>query len=211
MKTQTIQFLPEDTIWKSTEEQLRLFGVQDEIPVPIEQIIESMGIDIIPVPGLQRVHGINGYTSHDMSEIRVNEGMYKECEVRLRFTLAHELGHMTLHKFLFTDPLFSTEEEWKEFIGNGITGPDYQRLELHANMFAGFFLAPKAHLEKHFKLNIPSIIRDIDAAKSNGLRRSAYLSYAVSAMARILRPVFNLSEEAIEHCIRRDNLERLIP
>lgn len=211
MSNFAISFLPEDSIWKSAEERLHFFGVQDEIPVPIEHIIERMGMDIVPVPGLKRHYEIDGFTTHDMKEIRVDETLWRDCEVRLRFTLAHELGHMTLHRFLFTESVFSNLEEWRAFISNGITPADYNRLEIQSDMFAGLFLAPKPHLEKHFKDNLPSILPSISAAKDKGINKDSYLTYAISMMARILRPTFNLSEEALHWCIIRDKLERLVP
>ncbi len=71
------------------------------LPVPIELIVERMGIDIVPVPGLKRGYDLEGFTSCDRQAIYVDEQEPFNYETRYRFTLAHEVGHVILHDYLF--------------------------------------------------------------------------------------------------------------
>lgn len=87
------------------------------IPVPIEKIIEfHLGIDIIPIPELLNTFEIDGWTSSNLKAVHVDEFIYKYRETRYCFTLAHELGHVVIHKKIFNKYNFIKIEEWKRFI-----------------------------------------------------------------------------------------------
>jgi len=77
----------------------------DSIPVDIEQIIEfKLSINIIPVPGLYRKCNAYALISSDWQTIYVDNDNYSDdrCYNRLRFSLAHEIGHFVLHQDLYT-------------------------------------------------------------------------------------------------------------
>lgn len=70
-------------------------------------------------------------------------GSDKKSAVRMRFSLAHELGHIILHSHI-------TEEEAKR---------NHKRIEAEANRFASAFLMPQStFLEDIFSLNLDSFI-----------------------------------------------------
>lgn len=56
----------------------------------------------------------------------------KESPARLRFNVAHELGHLVLHKTVNRDELESKEQ--------------FKKIEMQANYFAGAFLIPKEYV-----------------------------------------------------------------
>ena len=116
-----------------------------EIPVPVERIIEQMGIDIVPTPGIQLVCDVDAYTTWDLKWICVEEFVYLHRPARYRFSLAHELGHIELHAAVFKSYSFHTANEWKEFVSS-IDEREYRFLEFHANEFAGHFLVPRTDL-----------------------------------------------------------------
>ena len=77
-----------------------------DIPIPIEEIIElKIGLNIFPYPRLYRDHALNGFLSHDLSTISVDEYQYEQLNEKYRFTLAHELGHYILHKSFYQNLL----------------------------------------------------------------------------------------------------------
>lgn len=88
------------------------------IPVPIELIVEGMGIDIVPTPGLQLVCDVDAYTTWDLKWICVENFVYLNRPTRYRFSLAHEVGHIELHAAIFRAHRFHTAEEWKAFVAS---------------------------------------------------------------------------------------------
>jgi len=54
-------------------------GVADQVPVPIEEIVEfGLGVNIIPLPGLHEGHEIDGFLSADMTGISVDLHIFRE-------------------------------------------------------------------------------------------------------------------------------------
>lgn len=121
-----------------------------QIPVPIEHIIEfRFGIDIVPVPGLVNFDTV-AYISHDLTEIRVDEFVYYHRPNRYRFSLAHEVGHRVLHADVYRQIAFSDVASWKRVMTNVISVEQHRYLEWHANSFAGLVLVPATELRKAF-------------------------------------------------------------
>ena len=115
------------------------------IPVPVEHIIERMGVNIVPIPDLQLSCDVDAYTTGDLSTIYVEEFVYLHRPGRYRFTLAHEAGHIVLHADLFRSMKFKSFRDWKAFV-RSIPDRDYGYLEYHANEFAGHLLMPRREL-----------------------------------------------------------------
>lgn len=62
-------------------------------------------------------------------------------ENRLRFTIAHEVGHLVLHRDIFLDLAINSPEDLYR-ASRGMSEEDYKWLELQAYMFAGHVLVP---------------------------------------------------------------------
>jgi hypothetical protein len=106
-------FLPYDELRKRAEGFLKQFNAEREIPVPIERIVEfGLGIDIVPTPGLHENFDIDSYPTSDLTEIHVDEYVYKRRPARYRFSLAHEVSHLLIHQEIFEQLKFSTIAEW---------------------------------------------------------------------------------------------------
>lgn len=138
-------YISKDDLRARAEDFLARHHPSRSMPVPIELIIERMGIDIVPTPGLQLVCDVDAYTTWDLKWICVEEFVYLRRPARYRFSLAHELGHIELHAAIFKSHRFRTAEEWKEFVSS-IDEREYRFLEFHANEFAGHLLVPRAEL-----------------------------------------------------------------
>jgi len=82
------------------------------IPINIEHVIESnYRMDIVPLPGLQKVFDIEGFSTSDFSAIYVDQSVYEQKYYRYRFTLAHELGHKVMHQEYLSRLKFSSIAE----------------------------------------------------------------------------------------------------
>jgi Zn-dependent peptidase ImmA (M78 family) len=111
-----------------------LKGLADlEPPIDIEKIAKSRGLKLVSYP---LGDDVSGLLSIKDGTIGYNQ---KESGVRKRFTIAHELGHVELHKEksdLFVD---------KQFLFRGKNSrdtPANQILEQEANAFASAILMP---------------------------------------------------------------------
>ncbi len=136
---------------RAAEAFLREHHAEATVPVPIEWIIEKrFGMDIVPMPGLQRGFMVDAYISSDLTEIRVDQGVYESVENRYRFSLAHELAHRLLHEDVFRQLRYHTIGEWK-LAREGIAEREYRFIEWHANAFAGLVLVPPEPLARQFE------------------------------------------------------------
>ena len=87
-------FIPKDELVRQAEAFLAGYHASRKLPVPIEEIVEfGLGLDIVPVPGLQSSFDVVAYITRDCKEIRVDQYVLESRENRYRFSLAHEVGH----------------------------------------------------------------------------------------------------------------------
>ena len=133
---------------KKADDFLRMHHSSGSIPVPIEEIVEfDFRINIVPVLGLQREFEVEGFTSGDLKNIYVDEYIYSDRLTRYRFTLAHEIGHVVLHRHLYHAHTFKSVHNWKDFI-NSMTEEEHSWLEYQGYAFAVLILVPKQNLIK---------------------------------------------------------------
>jgi Zn-dependent peptidase ImmA (M78 family) len=203
-----VEYRSEAEISKSALDFLDRYHPDDIIPVPIEDIIEfDLHLNIIPVPNL-RLYDIDGALSQDFSEIYVDEYVYNYRPNRYRFTLAHEVGHLVLHKSDLENDEIHTISDWLTYAKAVAKVGDW--FETQAYFFARHVLMPTHHLEAQFQHFLPEVELLISAAKDKGVKRSSYLDGAVTAMARNLSRVFDVSEDAARVRILTHKLEKLI-
>ena len=182
------------------ENFLNTYNPNDDIPVPIEEIIEfKLGIDIIPVPNLHGGYETDGWISEDFKSIYVDLYVYNNYEHRYLFTLAHEIGHKILHKELYGSDLFSNKDEWKEFI-NGIDPKQYGFLEYHANCFAGLILVPDRHIKDSYQEAISLVTES--GFNVNETNKDIVYSY----ISRFLKEKYLVSSDTIRIRLELDGL-----
>src|SRR3990167_7014495 len=146
-----------DVLCKKADDFLRTNNPSAAIPVPIEEIVEfEFNINIVPILGLQREFEVEGFTSSDLKNIYVDEYVYTNYLKRYRFTLAHEIGHIVLHRNLYRTNRFSSIAEWKEFI-NSMTEEEHGWLEYQGYAFAGLNLVPRENLIKQTNERVKKI------------------------------------------------------
>jgi len=185
-------------------------GLEEQIPVDVEKLADViLKINVIPIPSLYRSYEINAFISNDFKKIYVDEYLYVNLEPRYRFTLAHELGHMVLHKSFYRQYGIKDIASYHRYV-NSITEDEYAFLETQANNFAGLFLVPPGPLETHYREQAKEIVHFI-SVKFKGLKREKYFGMAVELIAQKLSPIFNVHYQPIQIRIERDKLSDLIP
>jgi len=205
MQNLDVQWLSDEKIEKAAWDFLVKNNAESDLPVDVELMAEELGLDIVPIPNLQRAIEVEGFCTSDFTRIYVDEGVMTSTPVRYRFTLAHELGHFVLHKEIYESIQLTSIDEWKN-LQRALDENSYQRVEFQGYIFAGFFLVPEKHLEVQFDKHLPKVNSLVKQAITLGIPRSNYLENAVDSMAGFLGPIFNVSSEVMVRRINRSSL-----
>jgi Zn-dependent peptidase ImmA (M78 family) len=159
---------------------------QTSVPVDIERIVERMGLDIVPIPGLKTAYDVDGFLTKDMREIRVDQEVMMTTEVRYRFTLAHELAHLVLHADAFREIDLADVDEW--FVFRTALEDDW--FDKQANWFAGALLVPRSALLVEYQ-------EALAAASLGGADVSELSAYSRMTIAAAIADHFNVSAQVV--------------
>ncbi|HDP98047.1 MAG TPA: ImmA/IrrE family metallo-endopeptidase, partial [bacterium] len=174
----------------------------DLVPVPIEEIIEfELKLDIWPIDRLLQTIDIDGFLSRDLQTIFVDKAVYMDQRYyrRLRFTYAHEIGHLVLHKEEIQRCEFRTETEWKRFREN-MSEDDLFWFEQQAYEFAGRLLVPKKRLVEELEKQRGKI------DQFRALTDSDDEELLIRAVSRIVCDIFDVSDEVIFRRIKYEKV-----
>ena len=167
----------------------------DIIPIDIEKIIDiKLWIDIIPTPNLERLCNADALISSDWQSIFIDEEKFNDekYQNRLRFSLAHEVGHYVLHKDIYNSFDISSFDDFYRFIDD-IPGDQYSYLETQANKFASHLLVPREKLPE-IRSSILEEFKKSNKIDFNKIDTSLLNSY----LARPIGKIFGVSAEAME-------------
>lgn len=200
MPSLSVPYIEYDQIWKRAAEFLRAHGVAETVPVPILDIIElQMRVSIIPLPGLKRDVDIDAFISGDCRTITVDETeLFAANQHRLRFSLAHEIAHLVLHRDVLSSCRFRTIAAYKAFLQQ-VSDRDLIRLETQANHFAGLVLVPRPALAQRFK-------SAVELARQAGIPLERHQDEALPYICSYLATDFDVSSEVIGRRIELDHL-----
>jgi hypothetical protein len=117
-----------------------------KVPIDVMGFAEfdlGLQFDFAPIRHL----GQDAFLYPDLSGIWFDKASFKDHSQhnRLRFSAAHELGHLFLHSNIYNGANFKTIKQWAAFI-NEIPAAQYYWIESHADEFAGQFLIPSKEL-----------------------------------------------------------------
>lgn len=206
-----VRFLSYDQIAESTLEILKKYGYESTLPIPIEHIIDNiLRINIVPFPNLFTDFEINAFVSSDLKTIYVDEYLYTNLDRQYRFTHAHEFGHITLHKYIYSNINIRSLEDWRKFI-RGVDTYEYRNLEIQANNFAGLLLVPQSLLETNFNGQLKNLARSFRRAEVERIKRDDYLQLVIDIIAFNLAPIFQVDQQIIRIRIEKSNLTTKIP
>jgi Zn-dependent peptidase ImmA (M78 family) len=176
---------------------------EDISPIDTTKIIEiRLKLEVEPRFDLLSTLDMDAYLKTDLSGIVVDHDCYMQDKFanRLRFSLAHELGHYFLHKEVYSGLPLVSVEDWKDFILN-VPEAEYGNFEWQANEFAGRFLVPYDKLKSKVEESLEMI------KKSNLIEYLQQDPDAVlSRVSPFLRKTFGVSEQVIVFRVKRENL-----
>ncbi|MDO9341460.1 MAG: ImmA/IrrE family metallo-endopeptidase [Bacteroidales bacterium] len=200
--------LTREKIRDTAEEFRKEYVFDNSLPVDIEHIIEAtMGINIIPVESLQKTCDMEGFISKDFRTIYVDEGLYTDDRYykRVRFTIAHEIGHLVLHRSSIDGLKFSNETDWISF-RMGINDETLGWFETQASEFAGRLLVPIDQLVVSFKEARSVVLKKYSSWNAHKIDEDELFSI----VAHLICSKFDVSAEVIERRLRKENIMSLI-
>jgi len=161
----SVPYIPKDQIWDKVEAFRNQYERAQRIPVDILDLTEfDLGLELIPFEGLKRELGdVEAIISGDMLSIHVDKTNFIDPRYinRLRFSVAHELGHYILHQDIYADQNFDNVDDWKKWIGL-IPEREYSIIESQAYEFAGRLLVNKDRLRSEWQKQKSKISDSID-------------------------------------------------
>lgn len=130
-------------------------------PVPVEKIARILGATIRYSALDEELSGMI-YAKEDKIIIGVNALQHPN---RQRFTIAHEIGHLSLHKSAINNEIH-VDKQFQVLMRDTKASLGTDQMEVEANFFASALLIPnsllKQHLENHsFDIDDEDFISDI--------------------------------------------------
>ena len=192
-------YLPQAEVWKIADNFRSRFW-KENLPVNVMAIVEfDLNLDIVPMSSLRQDADIDALLLDDWQTIVVDMGFYMDerYQNRIRFSVAHELGHFVIHKEAFEKIPRGSPEEWLAFVRD-MPEREYSFLESHAYEFAGRFLVPPQHLQEELEAAIQQ-------TEANGfpriqLQEDSHMQYLAKPISRR----FEVSSSVIERRLLKE-------
>lgn len=166
------------------------------LPIPIEKIIDNdLKINITCEPSLQHICGVDAFVSASCDTIYIDGGVYLSANAnRLRFSLAHELAHILLHRDVIGQLKFKTMREWLD-AQETISKEDNAWLEWQAHSLAGLILVPMLALKARYS----DIAQHVKNTRGDG-------DFVRSVVEQTLSEDFGVSVDVIQRRCTKDGL-----
>lgn len=194
-------FISQQQCWAAADQFRQQYWPSGEIPVDVLAVAEfDLNLEIRTITGLKEDADVDALLLGDWKTLIVDQQQYLDDRFinRLRFSIAHELGHYVLHKAVFDTIPRGTADEWIAFMLE-MPEKEYGLLEYHANEFAGRLLVPEIELKPQFEKVLLEVER-------KGIPRNqlsdAHLSYLCIPLAKH----FAVSQEVIERRLTKEKL-----
>jgi Zn-dependent peptidase ImmA (M78 family) len=165
-------------------DQLDIKGV----PVPVDKIAKSLGAQLQFSPLDEELSGLV-YIKDDVPIIGVNSLHHPN---RQRFTIAHEIAHLHLHRDSITSAVHVDKQFTEPVLKrDSASASGTERLEIEANHFAAALLMPRHVLEKLLTAS-PIDIEDekpLEELSKKFNVSKATLQYRIRNLSGSMRPV----------------------
>ena len=122
---------------------LERFAIKAE-PVPVDRIAKLMGAQLRYSPLDDELSGMI-YIKDQTPIIGVNSMHHPN---RQRFTIAHEIGHLEMHRALLSDAVH-VDKQFQVLMRDGTSSQGVNDIEVEANRFAAELLVPTFLLDKY--------------------------------------------------------------
>ena len=193
-------------VWTKIEELRSNYDLlgDDKTPIDVFTFLEvDLGLDPIPFDDLETKYRVEAAIKADFSGIYLDAEQYALMENgpewklnRLRFTVAHELGHFFLHRDLPQSSHFSSLPDFAKWTEN--YGGRKYTAEQEANEFAGRLLVPEMRLAQAFDTFADEMERLIPNFIDSGQLRDKFAARAAQR--------FGVNSQVISIRLDRDGI-----
>lgn len=198
---------PPRLTWQHVRERAEEFRARyvdpvDSLPVPIIEIVEiKLKLTPIPIFRLLEEIDIDGFLTKDLKSICVDRDVYENPrkENRLRFTFAHEIGHLVLHRKEIQLCRFRTPADWIRF-RDDFEEEDLSWFELQAYEFAGRLLVPLSPLIREIEMLSKKTLEYKKLAGGNE-------EQIIQAISRLVCKKFGVSADVIARRIKSEKIK----
>jgi len=194
-------YITQEAAWAAADQIRALHWPSGDLPVEVEEILGKVGLRLELIGSLKKDLDVDAWLKGDLTRIIVDLEDYMDDRMqnRMRFSIAHELGHFILHRGLYEKIEIASLEDWIEFV-QVVPEEEYSFMELHAYEFAGRLLVPPERLKQEF-------LGAVKKAKQAGFKDwdqsgDAAREHIASSICRI----FGVSSLVIEKRIIRERL-----
>jgi len=195
-----VPFISKDEIKKRADEFRQKFW-GDLLPVNAEDVVEvKLKMKIVPTPNIRRFYGVDAWTAINLKMMYVDNDLFLDNRQknRLKFSLAHELGHCVLHQNIYKQVNINNIYKFSEILLDLISEEKYNYLEVQANKFANYFLIPRERLKIEKAKLIERLKNDSEFSKlADSKMQNSFLAIS-------LANVFGVSSEAMEIALNED-------
>ena len=192
-------FLSQQHCWNEAD-QFRRRYTSGEIPVDILAIVEfDLEQELRVISGLKEDSDVDALLLADWQTLVVDYQQFLDDRFsnRLRFSIAHEIGHYVLHRAVLEKIPRNTPQEWIAFMLR-MPEDQYSYLEYQANQFAGRLLVPPDELRQTFE----NVLCDAEKKVPRSKIGDAHLDYLCIPLAKH----FAVSGEVIRRRLRDEKL-----
>jgi hypothetical protein len=194
-----VPFITPEQVWAKADYVRSISWPSNKVPIEIEEVLWYFKLQIDPIASLKGEGDVDALLTGDLTRIIVDMDEYMNDRMlnRMRFSIAHELGHFILHKNIYQSIKHTSIQEWIKFV-QCIPEDQYAYIEQQAYEFAGRLLVPTDRLkqELHQAYKKAKKAGFIDWEKSGDAARE----YIASSICR----VFGVSSAVIEKRIIRE-------
>lgn len=195
-------YIEKSKIWENAEAFREKFCPQGEVPFPIMDIVEfDLDIQVETIKDLKSSYDVDALLLSDLKTIIVDRLCYMDDRLqnRVRFSIAHEIGHRELHSEIYKGIQYNSVDDWIQF-QQKMPEDQWNWFELHANEFAGRLLVPADILQG-----------EVETAKEQA-QQAGFTKWdeskdeAISYMASRICRKFEVSAQVVERRIRHEQL-----
>jgi hypothetical protein len=200
-----VPFQSDEKIWAAAEQFRQQHNIRPYANVPVDVFsIAELVLRLNPLlaPRLYDRFKVDAAISFDLTGIFLDKGAYEDFErgdrweeKRLRYSVAHEIGHCVLHRKEILASSFEAIPDFKKWAGRR---EDCNSAEYQAHEFAGRLLVPLNLL-----VRVYDEVSATEHRRNKGWREQAN---ARSDLAKKIAPRFGVNRGVIEVRFHREGI-----
>jgi hypothetical protein len=194
-------FLRKEEVWAIVEKLRVDYSVVDDLPVNVLDLAEfDLGLDLVPAYALTEECDTDAVLLGDLKTILVDKRSFTNPrQYRLRFSVAHEIGHLILHARLYEGIKHKDAKAWLNFMSR-LPEKEYGWIEWQAYEFAGRLLVPLPALNE-------SLISAVEKARAAGVQTSFLKDQStLDLVSRFIQRRFDVSAGVIARRLQNEEL-----